>query len=232
MSRLSARDLMTTAVVTIPPAMPVPAIARLLASRGISAVPVVDDAGAVLGLVSAADLTSRLCATPAAKRSWLGRLLADPVKDAERYARTQGFIAEEVMTTEVVSVTPETDAGAIAATLERKRIRRVLVLEAGRLCGIVSRSDLLRAVSAGTRERRQLPDDRIRAAVLAAMRREPWADAVQTPIEVHAGIVEFHGLSPGRKVIRALRVLAEHVPGVQGVRDRTEAALPYDLVVM
>ena len=64
------------------------------------------------------------------------------------------------------------------------------------------------------------------------MRRESWADTFHTLVEVHEGIVEFHGFAPGREVQRALRVLAEHIPGVKGVRDRTEPMLPYDQVLL
>ncbi len=231
MSAPTARDLMTTEVVTIPPDMPVEAIARLLAGRGITAVPVVDGLGALLGLVTAADLTCRL--SPAqAEPSWLRWLVADPSRAAIRYARAHGFVAEDVMDMILDTVAPDTPVADIVATLERKGIRRVLVVEDGRLLGIVSRSDLLRAVTGETTEFAELPDARIRSAVLAAMRRESWADTFHTLVEVREGIVEFHGFAPGREVQRALRVLAEHIPGVKGVRDRTEPMLPYDQVLL
>ena len=232
MSALRARDLMTTRVVTVPPEMPVEAIARLLAGRGITAAPVVDGDGALLGLVTAADLTCRLSPTPEEESSWLRWLLADPSKAAIRYARAHGFVAEDVMSREIDAVPPDMPAAGIAALLERKGIRRVLVTEDGGLLGIVSRSDLLRAVTGETVERAELPDARIRTAILAAMRRESWADIFHTQVEVHDGIVEFHGFAPGRDVQRALRVLAGHVPGVKGVLDRTEPILPYDQVML
>lgn len=232
MSALRARDLMTTRVVTVPPKMPVEAIARLLAGRGITAVPVLDADGALLGLVTAADLTSRLSPTPEEDSSWLRWLLADPSKAAIRYARAHGFVAEDVMSREIDTVPPDMPAAGIAALLERKGLRRVLVTENGGLLGIVSRSDLLRAVTGETVEPADLPDARIRTAILAAMRREPWADVFHTQVEVHDGIVEFHGFAPGREVQRALRVLAGHVPGVKGVLDRTEPILPYDQVML
>src|SRR4051812_29734331 len=141
-----ARSLMTSQVTTIPPEMPVADIARLLAEHGISAVPVVAMDGSLLGLVTEADLICRLAAQLDGAPSWLGALFADPAKAAERYARAHGFIAEEVMTTEVVTIPPDMPAAEIAATLERHRIRRVLVVERGRLLGVVSRRDLLRVV--------------------------------------------------------------------------------------
>ncbi len=222
-----ARNLMTTDVVTIPPDMPVTSIARLLADRGISGVPVLDADGALLGLVTLADLVTRLSHATHTVPPWLRWLFADTAKAADHYARTHGFVAEEVMTSDVVTVPPDTSASAIAETLERKGIRRVLVTERGQLRGVVSRSDLLRAVTSQETEMAELPDGRIRVAVVAAMRREPWADPFRTLVEVHDGIVEFHGFAPGPAVQRALRVLAEQVPGVKGVSDHTEPLPTY-----
>ncbi|WP_248291232.1 CBS domain-containing protein [Neoroseomonas marina] len=232
MDALQARDLMTTPVVTVPPDMAVEAIARLLARRGITAAPVVDGDGALLGLVTAADLTCRLSEPPAAEPSWLRWLLADPSKAAIRYARAHGFVARDVMSLEIDTIPPDLPAAGIASLLESKGIRRVLVTERGRLRGIVSRSDLLHAVTGERVEPTDLPDARIRTAILAAMRRESWADLFHTQVEVHDGVVEFHGFAPGREVQRALRVLAEHVPGVKGVRDLTEPVLPLEQVML
>lgn len=232
MTEPRARDLMTRDVVTIPPGMAVASIARVLAMRGITGLPVVDPSGAVLGLVTAADLTCRLAPPPRPEPAWLRWLFADPAPAAERYARAHGFVAEDVMSSEVVTVASDTPAGEIAALLEKHGIRRALVTEGGRLVGIVSRSDLLRAVTAETREPGDLPDSRIRTAILAAMRHEPWADTFRTLVDVRDGIVEFHGFSAGREVQRALRVLAEHIPGVKGVQDRTEPMIPLDQAML
>jgi CBS domain-containing protein len=124
------------------------------------------------------------------------------------------------MTTEVVTIPPEMPAAEIAATLERHRIRRVLVVEHGRLLGVVSRRDLLRAVESTEREPADVPDEHIRRTIVAGMRRQPWAASALT-VEVHDGVVEFHGFSPGPAVQRALRVMAEQVPGVRQVSDET-----------
>ena len=227
-----ARALMTHNPVTVPPDMPVGAIARLMAMRGITAVPVVDQAGRLLGLVTAADLTSRLVAPQAGRTTWLRWLPADPAVEADHYARTHGFTAEEVMQTAIDAVAPDTPAAEIATILAHRNLRRVLVTEDGRLLGVVSRSDLLRAVPDPASDRTVRPDASIRADVLSAMRREPWADRFPTLVEVHDGVVEFHGFPPGPAILRGLRVLAEHVPGVRGVADRTEVLVPFDPVLL
>ncbi|WP_241671611.1 CBS domain-containing protein [Dankookia rubra] len=228
MSQLTARDLMTPDVVTVPPETPVIAVARLLAERGISAVPVLDKAGTVLGVVTEADLIRRLAGEEDRPQGWLKSLFADPGEQAERYARTHGSTAAEIMTESVVSVTQADSAAHVAHLMEEKGIRRVLVLEEGQLRGIVSRADLLRALVSPPRAGgAELSDDRIRQAVLAAMRKEPWADTFYTLVEVKDGVVEYHGFMRTEQVKRGLKVLAEQVPGVKGVVDATQPMPSY-----
>ncbi|MBU8536945.1 CBS domain-containing protein [Roseomonas tokyonensis] len=212
---------MTAEVVTVPPATPVLSIARLLADRGISAVPVLDGTGRVLGIVTEADLIRRLAGEADHPASWLASLFANAERDAARYARAHGVTAADVMTTELVSVGPTTPAAEVAQMMEERSIRRVLVLEGGKLLGIVSRADLLRALVAPQNEALELSDDRVRGAVMAAMRKQPWADTFYTLIDVKDGVVELNGFSRSAEVQRALRVLAENVPGVKGVKDKT-----------
>jgi CBS domain-containing protein len=131
------------------------------------------------------------------------------------------------MTTEVVTVEETAPATHIAHLMEERGIRRVLVVQGGKLRGLVSRADLLRALVEPPVEAAELSDDRIRRAVLAAMRKEPWADTFYTLVEVKDGVVEFHGFRTAEAVQRGLRVMAENVPGVKGVVDLTEPLPPY-----
>ena len=227
MTSLRARDLMTAEVLTVPPSTPVIAIARMLADRHISATPVVGPEGQVLGIVTEADLVRRLAGEEDKPHSWFGGLFANPARDAERYARTHGVTAEDIMTEEVVTVDPDTLASTVAHMMEDKGIRRVLVVQDGRLKGIVSRADLLRALVAPSPAEEDLSDDRIRRAVLADMKKEPWADTFYTLVDVKDGVVEFHGFSRSAAVQRGLRVLAENVPGVKGVTDNTQPMPTY-----
>ncbi|MBR0683991.1 CBS domain-containing protein [Roseomonas eburnea] len=213
---------MTPDVVTVPPETPVLAIARLLADRGISAVPVVSAEGKVLGIVTEADLIRRLAGEEDKPTSWFGALFSDPASQAERYARTHGVTAKDLMTEKVVSVTPDTTAAHIAHMMEDLKVRRVVVVEGEKLKGIVSRADLLRALVAPPHVDAELSDERVRRAVMAAMKKEPWTDTFYTMVEVKDGIVTFHGFRRSDAVQKALRVLAENVPGVKGVEDDTQ----------
>src|SRR5215213_11206734 len=114
MAQPTARELMTRDVVSVPPETPVLAVARLLAERGISAVPVLDQAGALRGIVTEADLVRRLAGEEDRPRGWLAALFADPGAEAERHARTHGITAAEAMTERVVAVGEEATAAHIA----------------------------------------------------------------------------------------------------------------------
>ncbi|MCS6931610.1 MAG: CBS domain-containing protein [Acetobacteraceae bacterium] len=223
----TARDLMTPDVLSVPPETPILALAHLMAERHVSAVPVLSKEGQLLGLVSEADLIRRLADEEEKAPSWFAGLFADPVAQAERYARTHGVKAADVMTTEIVSVAPEDSAAKIAKTMEDKHVRRVLVVKDGKLMGIVSRADLLRALVAPPGQAEGASDEQIRRAVVAAMRKEPWVDTFHTVIEVKDGVVEIHGFSRSPAVQRALRVLAEGVPGVKDVKDMTQPMPAY-----
>lgn len=221
MTQLTASDLMTTEIVSVPPDTPVLAVARLLSERGVSAVPVLGPAGEVLGVVTEADLIRRLAGEEDAKPGWFLSLFRDPATEAERYARTHGLRARDIMTRNLVSVQPKETAAHLAHLMEDRNIRRVFVLTDGRLRGIVSRADLLRALVAPMPEPGEFSDERLRGAVLAAMRQQPWTDGFHTLVDVQAGVVIFHGFIRDEGVMRGLRVLAESIPGVKGVRDET-----------
>lgn len=222
MSQLTARDLMTSDLVTVPPETPVIAMARLLAERSISAVPVLGADGALLGMVTEADLIRQLAGEEDKPASWFSSLFADPARGAEHYARTHGAKARDIMTEKLITVEPDATAAHVAQVMEQHGIRRVLVVSQGRLRGIISRADLLHALLLPPEKAEGIPDERIRAAVLAAMRKEPWADTYYIMVDVKDGAVTFHGFSRSDAIKRGLRVLAEGVPGVKSVTDETQ----------
>jgi CBS domain-containing protein len=145
---MKARDVMTTAVSSVGPDTPIGEIAKILRDRGISAVPVVDKSGIPIGMVSEGDLIGRDETDREARRDWWlalleegGTLNADflaSLRPPERRAR-------DVMTAPVVTVGEETDLREVARLLTAHRIKRVPILRDGRVIGIVSRADLVRA---------------------------------------------------------------------------------------
>jgi len=229
---MRVRDLMTTSLVTIPPEAPLEVVARLLSDRGISGVPVVDGAGSLLGMVTEGDLIRRLAAKEDAPKSWVLGLFASAADQAARFARTHGQRARDVMTTDIASVTEDTSIEHVAHIIEDRKIRRVPVLRDGKLVGVVSRSDLIRALLAAPGSiAADAPDARIRRDLALAMRNEPWVDTYFIFPDVKGGQVTFHGFCRSETVKQGLRVLAEGVPGVKGVAFETQDPPAYMLGV-
>jgi CBS domain-containing protein len=212
-------DIMTKTVATVPPEAPISAIAALFADRGISGAPVVTPEGKLLGMVTEGDLTRSLAAAEDKPRSWLWNLFGSATRQAEHYARTHGRRAQDVMTSRVETVSEDDTAEHVASLLERRHIRRVPVVKDGKLAGVVSRADLLRALlSSPEQVAADVPDTEIRRQVSAAMREQPWTDTYLTFVNVVDGVVTFHGFCRSDEVKRGLRVLASQVPGVKDVR--------------
>ncbi|MBO1074314.1 CBS domain-containing protein [Roseomonas marmotae] len=216
---MRVNDIMTKTLVTIPPEAPVSAIAAVFADRGISGAPVVDPDGKLLGMVTEGDLTRGLAATEDKPQSWLWGLFSSRTRQAEHYARTHGRRAQDIMTTSVATVSEDDTVEHVASILEKRHIRRVPVVRDGKLQGVVSRADLIRALLSSPEQiAADVPDTEIRRQVRAAMRDQPWADIHLTFVNVVDGVVTFHGFCRSEEVKRALRVLALKVPGVKEVR--------------
>jgi quercetin 2,3-dioxygenase len=206
---MKASDIMTSPVVTVRPDTAVEEIAALLVERRISAVPVLED-DRLVGMVSEADLAQR------ADRG---------DQDPAHYIKSRGGQARDLMTHEVVSVAPDAPAGEIASLLGSFGVRRVPVLEAGRLVGIVSRSDLVRAMaSAAPGDAAASNDDALRAALLRELGGQHWWRRQAVAVAVEDGIVRFSGAFDTEETRHAAFVAARNVLGVRGVEQRQRRA--------
>jgi CBS domain-containing protein len=215
---MRAEEIMTRDVVVLRPETPIMEAARLFAERGISGAPVVDAAGLLVGVVSESDLMHRLAASGARPPGWLGGLLADPASLAREYARAHGRTVQDVMTTDPLSLGPDVPAERVAKLLEEKGIRRVPIVAAGRLLGVVSRSDLLKVLLAAPDAPAAAADDAaIRVELARRLREQPWADRQFLHAAVKDGAVHFTGFARSPAVGQGLRALAEGVPGVREV---------------
>jgi CBS domain-containing protein len=219
---MKASDVMTPGVVTVSPDTKVPEIAALLLERRISAVAVVERNGNVSGVVSESDLMRRPeIGTDGPRWRWLQILLSP--EDRERdFVKTHGLKARDVMTKPAVSVAPDASLPDVVHLMGRRSIKRVLVLDNGRLVGIVTRTDLLRALHA----RKALtapsvpPDDRaLREAILRALSDSDWADRAIVNVQVAEGQVELWGAIESEAQREAIRVAVEGVPGVRGITE-------------
>jgi len=224
---MQVKELMSRNLVVVPPETPVAAIADLLAARGISAVPVVDAEGRLVGIVTEGDLIHRLAdaATPRGPLNWFLDLFRDPTPMVQRFAKAHGATAREVMTKDLVTVGEAATAEEIAALMQRHGIRRVPVVQEGRLVGLVSRADLLRAAlrrQAAPSGPAPAEDREILRAVIAAMRAQPWTDTFWVYPDVSGGVVTLYGFARSDTMREGLRVLVREIPGVRSVVDKLE----------
>lgn len=214
-----ARDVMTASVVTVRPDTDVRDIAALLLERRISAVPVTDDGGHVLGIVSEGDLINRPDGDTSHRGSWWLELVRGAESQALDYLKTHGRRAEDVMTREVISVSEDTPISEIASLLEKRHIKRVPVLREGRLAGIVSRADLLRGLSISDRGELTTPDDRqIRDAIHRGLS-EAGLGGLLINVSVKGGAVELSGQVRSDVQRQAACAAAIATPGVRRVED-------------
>lgn len=144
---MKARDLMTTSIISVPPDMPVRRIAETLLDHGISAVPVVDGQVPV-GVVSEGDVVSRCCEKSHSRRDWFVRMVAGngEVKELVSCAES-ARTARDIMSAPVITTTEDQDARQICRLMLTHRIKRIPVVRGGRIVGIVSRADLMRAMA-------------------------------------------------------------------------------------
>ena len=219
---MHAIDIMTTEVISVAEDATVPAVARLLAERGISAVPVVDKDNRVIGMVSEGDLLHRAETGTERRRSWWLEMMASTNKLAEDYIKSHSGKVKDVMTRNVLSVAETTPVGDIALLLETNRIKRVPVVRDGKLVGIVSRANLVQALAMTIDEPPSgaAADDRdIREKLLAELKAQRWAEVSPANVTVKDGVVHLWSSYLSEQEKRALVVAAENTPGVRRVDD-------------
>ena len=218
---MNAADLMTSPVVTVKPDAAIEYAAQLMLRHRVSGLPVTAGDGSLLGIITEGDLLRR-AETGTEKRHarWVS-LLIGPGRLAQEYVRAHGRKVGDVMTEDVFTATPQTPLGDLVAVMEKRHVKRLPVLDRGRLVGIVSRADVVSALlgrlsrgSAGG-----LSDAEIRQRIVDEIDRQPWRPR-EVEITVANGVVILKGAILDERERAALRVAAENVPGVKAVHDR------------
>lgn len=227
---MKVKDVMTTRVVTVTTTTPVQEVAEKLLAARVSAVPVVDAGGRLLGIVSEGDLMRRTeTGTDAAPRSWWLRMFRSGESGARDYIKTHGTTAGDVMSRPVVTVGPDEDIASVALLLEKKRIKRVPVATNSELLGIVSRADLLRGLAThGPLAAGQPADDRaIRDALVEHLAGQSWATSAFVNVTVNDGVINLWGAFDSKEQHEALLVAARNTAGARGVEDHMSLDPPY-----
>ena len=219
---MKVADVMTRPVISVTPQTKIEDAARLMLQHRISGLPVIDRAGAVIGIVTEGDLLRRAeTGTERRHSRWLEFLLT-PGRLAREYAEAHAGKVGEVMTAEVACVTPDDSLAEVVGLMERHHVKRLPVVHARRLVGIVSRANLVRALLHSLPKPARkgvIPDSEIRDRILAEIAAQPWGPRASVDVRVTHGIVELYGSITDDRERAALEVLAENVAGVEEVRD-------------
>lgn len=217
---MKTRDVMTVGVLTVAQDASVLEAVRLMLQRRISGLPVVDASGTLVGMVTEGDFLRRSeLGTERQAPRWI-EFLTGPGASAEAYVHARGRKVRDVMTSEVCTVDQETPLSEVVDTMERHRIKRVPVTQAGKLVGIVTRANLLHALAGQQHvEVAASSDITIRTKLMAELQKQKWAPLVAIDIAVSDGVVRFTGTILDERQRHALRVAAENIAGVKKVED-------------
>jgi CBS domain-containing protein len=218
---MRAVDVMVRDVVTVHPETDVAEAIKLLVEHDVSALPVLDDAGNLVGMLSEADLLHRVEIGSEKHRPWWQEAVTGASTLAADFAKSHGEKVGEVMASGVISVSEDTPLSEIATLFERKRIKRVPVVKDGKLVGIVSRANLIQALATvvGRMDQHDETDRQIRLELMSRLKEQKWTDFGSRNITVSDRVVHLWGLVGSEAERKALLALAEIVPGVSRVAD-------------
>ena len=217
---MRAHQIMTKDVITVTPHTSIEEAARIMLRMHISGLPVLDDAGKLVGIVSESDFLRRSEIGTGRKRpAWL-QFLIGPERAATDFVHERGRKVEDVMTKDPVTVSEETPLEELVRLMEKRGIKRLPVMSASRLIGIVTRSNLLQAVASIAHE---IPDptaddDHIRNRILRVVNGTDWRP-IGFEVNVRNGVVHLHGIIATDKARQATIVAAQNTAGVKKVHD-------------
>ena len=229
---MKAGDVMTRRVVSIKPNASIAEMVRLMLDNRISGLPVIDDDGELVGIVTEGDCLRRAETGTERKRPrWL-EFIIGPSRLAAEYIHAHSRKVAEVMTQSPITTTEDTPLDDIVHLMETHRIKRLPVMRNRKVVGIVSRADLLHALASAAKS---IPtgtptDAAIRDQLVTELAKQPWAP--QLNATVRDGIVDLWGIVLAAHQREAAIVAAENIPGVKAVRSHVAWVEPVSGMVI
>jgi CBS domain-containing protein len=217
---MRAHQIMTRPVITVTPETTILEAAKTMLRRHVSGLPVVDAAGALVGIVSEGDFIHRGEIGTQRKRGWFMRVILGPGQAATDFVREHGGKIAEIMTVNPLTIAEDTPLEKIVELMEKHHVKRLPVTRGDELVGIVSRANLLQAVASLAR---QVPDptaddDHIRNRIINTLEKNDWCPFGLSVI-VRDGIVHLSGVITEERSRQAAIVAGESVAGVKKVHD-------------
>ena len=219
---MRVKDVMTRDVVSVSPRAPVAEALEAMSRLCVSGLPVLDEVGALVGVVSESDFMRRAeLGTEGPGSTWLGSLLM-PGKAAETYARAHARRIEEVMSSDVATVDETANLAEAVAIMEKRRVKRLPVTREGQVVGMLTRADLVHFLAVLLREPYDEPlatDAAILQRIRAEMNAQTWAPTATVEVAVKDGVVNLRGSLTDERERIALHALVENIEGVHDIRD-------------
>ncbi|HLO34794.1 MAG TPA: CBS domain-containing protein [Candidatus Deferrimicrobium sp.] len=204
---LTVRDVMSRPALTVQPDTPLKDVARLLIKHRISGLPVVDDAGHILGVISEADLLLKEQGPSNVHHRRLSRILGESSETRTQLAKLSATSAGDAMTVPAVTIGADRPIAEAAALMTSRGINRLPVVEDGVLAGVVSRADLVRAYVRSDEELANVVRDEV-------LYRTMWLNPALFDVAVHDGIVRISGSVGRRSTAEMIARVTSLVPGV------------------
>ncbi|TJW09392.1 MAG: CBS domain-containing protein [Mesorhizobium sp.] len=231
---MQAEAIMTAPVIGIEPTASIADAAGLMLSKKISGLPVIRNDGTLVGIISEGDFLRRGELGTQRKRSrWL-EFLVSPGRAADEYVHANGRRVEEVMSDEVVTVSGNASLAEVVELMARHHVKRIPVVDDGKVVGIITRSDLVRALlrifpvsGAPT-----VSDEKIRQNIAAELAAQKWAGTETINVTVDKGVAELSGAIFDERERQAAVVAAENVAGVKAVKDNLFCVGPLSIILV
>ena len=218
---MKAADVMTSPVISVTPQTRTRDAIELMLTHHLSGLPVLNQESKIVGIVSEGDFVRRSELGTEKHRSRFIAFILGPGRAAHDYTKSHARFVRGVMTQEVIAVAEDTPIEEIVGLMEKHTIKRVPVMRGEDVVGMLSRSDLLRALVTASRRREEAMDDAaIKERILAEFAREEWAPSSCIGVEVKDGTVEITGTIFDARQRLALKVAVENTPGVKAVHDK------------
>lgn len=218
---MRVEEIMTAKLISVDEGASLLDALKMMVAQRVSALIVIDATGAPVGVLSEGDLMRRAEFGAEKRRPrWLEFLIGGG-KAARDYALSHGRRVEELMTRGVISVEAGAEVGEAVDLMLEKRVRRLLVTRGGEPAGVVSRSDLVRALMRALPDAGEpRPDADLKAAIESEFARHAWVPFDAVRVSVQDGVATLEGAVTEDAVRGGLKVLAENVAGVKAVRDQ------------
>jgi CBS domain-containing protein len=219
---MRAKDVMTKKVISVSPQASVADALDIMTRSRLSGLPVIDEKGSLVGIVSEADFLRRSeLGTAKAAANWLESIFL-PGKAAEVYARAHAKHVDQIMSTNVATIEEDASLGDAVALMEKRRVKRLPVVTGDKVVGMIARADFVHALALFVRqpyEEGLVGDVEIKRRIEAEMRAQLWAPIASVDVAVKNGVVNLRGVLTDERERNAIHALVENVEGVRELHD-------------